>query len=245
MNILKVEDLSYSYNDVKVLENVNFSIFENEFVAIIGNNGAGKTTLLKLLTNNLQIQQGKINIKYNSIGYVKQKINNPSNFPTTVKELVLSSTYHQKGFLKYPSKKEKKEALNMIDKVGIKDLKNRLLSKLSGGQLQRAMIARALATKSSILILDEPTSGIDPSSVDSIFSLLKALSQEKSILVVTHDLNMVLKYATRIFCLENGNILELPKSQLQHEISHKHQHKDQYHDKCDHCILCEKGGNKC
>ncbi len=246
MNVLNVKNLSHSYNEVKVLEDISFSIKEKELVAIIGNNGAGKTTLLKLLTKNLQVQKGCIKYTNKNIGYVKQKVNGSNNFPTTIKELVLSSTYHQKGFLKYPSKEEKKEALENLEKVGLKGFENRLLSQLSGGQVQRAMIARAIATKAPIIILDEPTSGIDPSSIDNIFKLLKDLSINKSIIVVTHDLFMVNKYADRVLCLEDGSILELSKKQLSHELAHKHKHKDKDHNNIDHCTICNlEEDNKC
>lgn len=241
MKLLEVKDLYYSYKDFDVLKGASFDVYENELVCIIGDNGAGKTTLLNLLTGSISCVKGSITYNnVSSIGYVKQKTNKFASFPTTVKELVLSSTYNSTGFFKLPSKALKKKALQSIEKVGLKGYENSLLGSLSGGLLQRALIARAIALDSKIIILDEPTSGIDSHSVDSLFSLLKDLSKEKSIVIVTHDLFMVNKYASRIICLENGSTLDLPKKQLEHELSHRHTHKDDTHSNCDHCQICKE-----
>lgn len=234
--MVKVENLSYSYGANKVLKNINLSIDKQDFCFIIGSNGAGKSTLLNLLSGSLALREGNLLIdnktnNFTNIAYVKQK--SDSNFPTTIKELVFSALY--KGFLKFANKSDKDRAYKVIERVGLKGLENRLISSLSGGQLQRAMIARALLQDAKILLLDEPTSGIDSKSVDSIFQLLKEINKERTIIVVTHDLQMSVKYASKIYCIEDGNMLLLPKNQLKHELLHKHSHEEEVNK----CKICE------
>ena len=238
-NIIQVNNLSFSYGTQKVLKGLDFYIRKGEFVGLIGSNGSGKSTFIKLLLDELKSDFGEIQLfgqdikkfkDYRRIGYVAQNsIELGSNFPASVLEIVKLGTYSKYGFLKFGAKNK---ALQALEWVGMQKYANRLISNLSGGQKQRVMLAKALVSDCDLLILDEPTTGVDRKTSAQIYELLKqkAIQQKTAVLMVTHDSEHASKYCSRILCLGLGNFLELTKEQLELELRYHHKHIDEGED---------------
>ncbi len=203
--ILEINNLTFNYDNVNVLENINLSLNEKDFLAIIGPNGGGKSTLLKLILGILQTKNGKITIngqnptqQLSRIGYVPQNTNINTSFPIKVIEVVLMGHISdKKPFFGY-SKAEKACALGALSQVGMEDFANAKIGTLSGGQRQRVMIARALCNHPALLLLDEPTASIDVDGQKQIYELLKELNKHMTIIVVSHDISVTLNYANKV-----------------------------------------------
>lgn len=211
--IITIENLSFSYNHHPVLSDVNIDIYKGEVVSIVGPNGGGKTTLLRLILGLLKPDSGRILVDGKPpaaaskiIGYVPQRARHDNSFPITVFETVLSGRVRPFGFY---SRKDRLKAEESLDEVGLSDCIREPFSSLSGGQMQRVLIARALTTEAEILMLDEPTSNIDPSAGHSLNSLLKKLNEKMTILLVTHDTAFVASITERALCI-NKTLVEHP-----------------------------------
>lgn len=215
--ILKVENLYFDYSDTSVLRDVNFTLHKGDFLGIIGANGAGKSTLIKIILRLLPYNKGKITLfgddlsKFrdnHKIGYVSQKANSfNSDFPATVKEIVMANLYSQKGIFKRYNKADYEKMIDALKKVGMEEYKDKLIGKLSGGQQQRIFIARALISEPELLLMDEPTVGIDAKSAKQIMSILEELnSKGMTIIMTNHDTPELVRAASKllIFC-EHGN----------------------------------------
>ncbi len=203
-NIIQIENLSFAYDKELVLENVSLSVNERDFLAIIGPNGGGKSTLLKLMLGLLKPNSGTITIDGKApskalsiIGYVPQNTNVNTHFPIKVLDVVLMGHVGGKRPLFGYGKDEIACAMGSLEEVGMQSFANRKIGDLSGGQRQRVMIARALCADPKILILDEPTASIDTKGQKEIYTLLKKLNQSMTIIVVSHDLSVILEYASR------------------------------------------------
>jgi zinc transport system ATP-binding protein len=245
--LIEVEDLNFRYGNNLVLEHVSFSIERGDYVGIIGPNGSGKTTLLKILVGLLRPESGTVRIdgvpiesykKMYEIGYVPQKIaNEGSGFPVTVSEIVESGrTPIQKWFERF--RREDRAAVEKALKTaGISDLKHRLMSSLSGGQRQRVYVARALAAKPKILILDEPFVGVDVAAQRDFFEFLKRLNVKEgmTIIFVSHDIDVLSEEVKSVVCLNRG-LLCFGKPALLHDpklleklygrkVTHIHRHE--------------------
>lgn len=214
--IFEINNLSYTYTDrlekTNALKHINLKIDKGDFLAIVGPNGSGKTTLIKLILGILPMQSGEIKINgrqsrqfYNrdEIGYVSQKSNSyAKGFPATVKEVVLSGLTKKVGLFRKFKGEDKKALDEVLELLDIKDLKDKNISSLSGGQTQRVFIARALITKPSILVLDEPTVGIDAKHVRGFYDVLGKLKDKGvTILLVTHDIGVVVDQADEVACI--------------------------------------------
>ena len=236
--VIEVDKLKFDYNGVPVLDGIHFSLFERDCAALIGGNGAGKSTLMKLLLNQLPCKDGEIKLlgepiakfkRWSEIGYVPQNcVSRMEKFPATALEVVLANLYSRIGLFRFPNRQHRELAMNALKLVDMQDSANRLVRELSGGQQQRIMIARVLAAEPRLLLLDEPTNGIDSQSMDSFFMLLERLNQSEGMttLIVTHDENRASDVFHRIFCLENGSLVELNPCQLREELNHKHKHPE-------------------
>ncbi|MDR0286291.1 MAG: ABC transporter ATP-binding protein [Clostridiales bacterium] len=218
MVIVEVNNLQFGYENVQLLSNLSFSVSEGDFIGIVGSNGAGKSTLLKLIVGLMQPQSGCIKLfgteigkfkNYCRLSYVSQQAANiNSSLPATSMEIVLSGMCGKKGIFKWTSGEDREYAEYCLETVGMKDYGKRLVGKLSGGQLQRVLIAKALVNKPELMLLDEPTVGIDNKSVEYICCLLARLNEEYniSILMVTHDIPSVLSHANKLLVFsEDGN----------------------------------------
>ncbi len=204
-NKIEVEHLYFSYEDTMVLEDVDFAIDAKSFLAIIGPNGGGKTTLLKLLLGILKPTKGRITIFGKRpqevslrLGYVPQNTNINKNFPIKVMDVVLQGRLGvSKKFWGF-SKKDKKIALESLEKVGAIRFKDKKIGELSGGERQRVFIARALATEADILLLDEPTASIDSKGQIELYSTLKEINKNSGVIVISHDINIALSFADKV-----------------------------------------------
>jgi len=214
MSVLQIKNLSFSYNKQKILDNINLKVQKNDFLAIIGPNGGGKTTLLKLIIGINKIQSGEISVlgtaphkNLSNIGYVPQNTNINTTFPIKVKEVVLMGNTGEKKSLFGYSKKEISIALDALEQVGMKGYADTKIGNLSGGQRQRVFIARALCSNPKILLLDEPTSSIDAKGQKNIYALLQKLHKNITVIVVSHDISVVLEYATKVAYINKNLVL--------------------------------------
>lgn len=215
--VLKVKDLYFDYSDTSVLKNVNFTLYEGDFLGIIGSNGAGKSSLMKLILGTLPYYQGSISlfgtdikkeIPRNLIGYVSQKAASfNSSFPATVKEVVMANLYSKKGLFKRYTKNDEEQFYKVIHRVGMEGCENKLIGKLSGGQQQKVFIARALISEPKLLLMDEPTVGIDSQSVVSVMEIISDLNKQgMTIIMSNHDTPTLVDASSKllIFC-SHGN----------------------------------------
>ena len=209
MDLIQIKNLSFGYLPKKeILKNINLNIEESSFTCIIGENGSGKSTLLKCILGLVTGYKGKI-IKEKKIGYLPQKNEIQSNFPASVEEVVLSGTISDNINSIFYKKSDKQKAKAIMEKIKVYDLRKKCFSDLSGGQQQRVLIARTLCSTDRLMILDEPTNGLDPVITNQIYKLLLNLKEKESItiIMVSHDVDKALKYANRVIELKEGKII--------------------------------------
>ena len=203
-DVIDIQGVKFSYGSLPVLRDISFQVKEEEFFGIVGPNAAGKSSLLKLILGLLKPDCGNIRVLNRSpetvrshIGYVPQHPTFRRDFPITVAEVVSLGQLGCSG-----SSERSRDSFNAaINAVELNEIVDRQIATLSGGQLQRVLIARALACKPEILILDEPTANIDLPTEESIFGLLKQYNKKMSIVVVSHDIAFISGYVDRVACL--------------------------------------------
>ena len=222
---LKVKNLFVKYGEVTVLENVNFSVRKGTFTTIVGPNGGGKTTLIKAILGLIKPVKGEIYIfglppneylKKRTVGYVPQGVQERHNVPMTVEDVVFMGI--RKGYLE-PKGKFKDQVNRALEVVGMLDKKKKLIKELSGGERQRVMIARAIVSQPELLIMDEPTVGLDVESQRNFYDLVRKLKEDLmiTVLMVTHDVGFVSEYSDSILCINRRlvrhaeNVEELPR----------------------------------
>ena len=220
MKIIKVKNVSAWYGDFCALENVNFEIEEKDFTGIIGPNGGGKSTLIKILLGLKKPETGTVDIRTdhkNPFGYVPQFTTFGKDFPVSVEETVLMGLLTKKAFpyVRF-NRQDQKLACEAMAKLGIEHLKVRRINSLSGGQLQKVMIARAVVADPPILILDEPVSNIDAKSEIEIYDLLKELNKEKTVIMVSHNTSIISSYFKTLLCV-NKHVYHHDKSEMNGE----------------------------
>lgn len=214
--LIELQNISFQYDYTKVLSQLSLTIHEGDYVALLGPNGSGKSTLLKIMLGLLKPTAGHITLfgedaskfkKREWIGYVSQKANAfNGGFPATVKEVVASGLTKKLGLFKRKAKNQDALIQEALEAVDMYPYLNRNIGELSGGQQQRVFIARALIAKPKMLILDEPTVGIDKENVAIFYALMEKLNQAgMTLLIVTHDMNVIENAVTDVACL-NGKI---------------------------------------
>ena len=196
-----------------ILDDITFCIDQGIFLGVIGPNGGGKTTLLKVILGVLPMQQGRIEIFGHDlatsracramIGYVPQRSDIDQNFPATALDVILMGAVAKTGMFRRIPAETRRRALQLLDTVGIADLANRPIGRMSGGQQQRVYIARALINEPRLLILDEPTVGLDSNSQKQFLHLVQELKNEfqLTVIMVSHDVGQLSHYADQIACL--------------------------------------------
>ena len=208
--VIAFKNVFFSFDKLSVIKHGNFKIFPNEFIGIIGPNGGGKTTALKLMLGFLKPQKGMISILNRFpkqarcfIGYVPQTKIYDKQFPISVLEFILTGALSQLSFFgRYP-KIVYQKAKDLLFLFDLKKYQDFPFSSLSGGQAQKALLARALIGNPKILLLDEPTANIDAQTEKQIFTFLKKLKKTKTILMVTHNFDAILKNVDRVLCFQN------------------------------------------
>lgn len=211
--VISLENIDFAYDNKTVLNKVNLNIERGSFMGLVGPNGGGKTTLIKIILGLLTPDHGSVKLldqpiesftNWNHIGFVSQKANSFNRgFPATVFEVVSMGLTAKIGYLKFFRKNHKEKVLHAIKQVGMEDYTYQNIGNLSGGQQQRVFIARALVSEPELLILDEPTVGVDYKNVQRFYELLHQLNVEQNItlLLVTHDTGALTAHATDVVCL--------------------------------------------
>ncbi len=218
--IVQMEHVSFEYNSARVLDDINFTISAGEFVGIIGPNGSGKTTLLRLILGLLTPQEGSVLLfgkkshlgqNAQEIGYIPQKVTQlETRFPITVEEVVALGRVSQRGLFRQLNFDDRQAITEALDLVQLTQQRGRLITDLSGGQQQRVFIAKALATRPKVLILDEPTVGVDIESQEKFYQLLAQLNKEHglTIIIVSHDIDVVVNEVSTVLCVNKTLIYD-------------------------------------
>jgi zinc/manganese transport system ATP-binding protein/zinc transport system ATP-binding protein len=215
--IVELGRVSFGYGSKPVLENIDLHLHHGQFAALVGPSGAGKTTLLRLILGTLQPSHGTISIAGRSlnggpaprVAYVPQLETVDWNFPVTVEQAVLMGRVRNRSLLPWPSRDEKRRVLEVLEQLDIAQLAKQHIRDLSGGQQQRVFLARALIAEPDLLVLDEPTTGVDMRVAETILHLLGDLNQRGiTILLTTHDLNAAAAHVPWIICLNREIIAQ-------------------------------------
>lgn len=216
--IIKTKNLSVHYGRTEALKNVSFEIERGDFVGLAGPNGAGKSTLIKAILGLLPPSKGEIELfgetretfnEWGKIGYLPQKFSTINAlFPATVDEVVMLGLLSQKKFPKRITASDRKKVDDILQELDISDLRKRMLPELSGGQQQKAFLARALVSSPEILIFDEPGTALDPESRESFFQLIQKLNKQNgiAIILITHDTGYIGQYANKLLYIDKSVI---------------------------------------
>lgn len=246
--ILLVKNLYFGYGPMEALCDISFAVNKGDYIALVGPNGAGKTTLIKTILGLTDKYKGMVELfgqnardfdNWGLVGYLPQRVNafNPL-FPATVKEVVGLGLLSQKNFPKTFIKSDKNKIKQALDVMGIADIKDKLVSELSAGQQQRVFLVRALVSNPALLILDEPSTALDPQTHENFYGLMEKLNKDKgiTIILVTHDTAQIGQYANKMLYLDKkvvfyGSFADFCKSKemsdyfgqfSQHLICHQH-----------------------
>ena len=210
--IFECKDVTLGYENKVVAKNLNFKIDKGDYLCVVGENGTGKSTLIKTLLGLIKPLNGEViaNVQgknHKGVGYLPQQTQAQKDFPASVWEVVLSGVLNNDHRCPFYNKKDKAEAEKNMEKLNILDLKKRCYRELSGGQQQRVLLARALCATDSVLILDEPVTGLDPAASMEFYETIKDLNKKENvtIIMVSHDIKNALNYATHILHLEQEN----------------------------------------
>lgn len=221
--LIESRNLSFFYEDTCILKEISFKVEAGEYIGIIGPNGGGKTTLLKLIMGFLTPTSGTLTLSgrlpsqaRNEVGYVPQAMRFDRQFPISVFELVLSGRLSKLPWYGVYCSEDKCIASETIELLGLKEFQNAPFGTLSGGQAQRALIARALVSKPKLLLLDEPTANVDARAESEIYELLNSLRGKMTILMVTHDLSTAIDQVQRVLCVQRTLISLLPENVCEH-----------------------------
>jgi zinc transport system ATP-binding protein len=221
--VVELSNVAFGYTASPVVEDISLRIETGEYVAVVGPNGSGKSTLMKLMLGLLRPDEGDAKLFGEPshafddgarIGYVAQHASASKEMPITVREVVKMGRFPHVGFGRL-SAEDNRIVDEALETVGMTGFANRRVTKLSGGQRQRAFIARALASEADLLVLDEPTVGVDAESVDAFYALLESLNASGiTILLIEHDLSAVTEHAERVVCLNREIYFDGPTDEF-------------------------------
>ena len=188
--LVRIENVSTGYENKVILNDISLTIHKNDFIGVIGPNGGGKTTLIRLILK--------------KIGYLPQINNVDKDFPISVEEVILSGLQSSKGLFGKYGHKEKEKVYRIMQECGIEHIARKSIGEISGGQLQRTFLSRALISEPELLILDEPNTYVDNKFEKELYELLKSLNKDMAILMVTHDLGTISSYVKSIACVNRS-----------------------------------------
>lgn len=219
MALVSLRDVSVAYNGLIALEKVNLDIYEDDFVGIIGPNGGGKTTLINAIigmlphTGAIELSPSLFDGKKRLIGYMPQQTHFDRSFPISVRETILSGLQSERGFTSRYSKNDRKRVDELVEMAGLQAIADRQIGEISGGQLQRALLCRAIIMKPRLLILDEPANFVDNRFENELYTMLKELNSQMAIIMVSHDIGTITSVVKSIVCVNrtvhrhNSNII--------------------------------------
>lgn len=239
--LILVENVSFSFNGLEVIQNVSFAISPGDFLALIGPNGSGKTSLIRIILGILKPSTGRIVLlgeelsqftQWQRIGYVPQKATHMDPyFPASVREVVAMGLLSKKRFPRLFTRQDEAAIDRALDQVDMKALKNRRIGELSGGQQQRVFIARAIVNGPDVLFLDEPTAGVDADTQARFYEMLADLNRKEglTIVLITHDFGIITKHVNKVACLNqrlffHGTHDEFCSSSVVQELLHGEHH---------------------
>jgi ABC-type Mn2+/Zn2+ transport system ATPase subunit len=217
---IRLQDVNLGYQGRAVLERVSFAVERGEFIVLLGPNGAGKTTILRSVLGLIPVLAGRIDYGFDRLtsppGYVPQGEKLSPIFPLTVLDVVLMGTYGRLAPLRPVGRRQRQIAGRCLEQVGLTELARRSFWELSGGQKQRVLIARALGVEPVLLLLDEPTAGVDPDAAVSIMELIAQLNRDRglTVVLVTHQLPLVQRLASSVVWVEDGRAQKAPAASM-------------------------------
>lgn len=224
--IIKIEHLAAGYEGKEVLHDVNLTIYQDDYLGIIGPNGGGKTTLMRLILGLMKPTEGSISyykdghaVKEITMGYLPQYNDLDKQFPISVYEVVLSGLNKTKSLFAHFGKKHQQLVAETLERMQLSDLKDRHIGALSGGQLQRVLLARAIVSKPDVVILDEPNTYIDRRFQKQMYEMLEQINKECAIIIVSHDIAEVLNNVKHIACVNHHlhyhDTADMPREKLE------------------------------
>jgi zinc transport system ATP-binding protein len=207
--LFEMNSLSASYGANVILDDVNFRVNENDFIGVIGPNGGGKTTLLRVILGLLKPAKGTLVfnselLNGNKIGYLPQMSTGDINYPVTVRDIILSGLMIRKGVISRMSVSDKIKANNVIEELGLADMSKSTLNELSGGQIQRVFLGRAIIGDPKLLLLDEPGNFVDTTFENDFYEKLRELNQRMAILMVSHDIGTISSHIKSFACVNRS-----------------------------------------
>ena len=208
MAIVELIGVSAGYSEEIILRDINLLVNPNDFIGIIGPNGGGKTTLVKIILGLIKPVKGEIRWQTDNdlihVGYLPQTTRNDKQFPVSVKEVVLSGLMSSKNFIGQYNRKDREKVIEVLELMGISHLANKNVGDLSGGQMQRVFLGRAIVSEPQLLILDEPNTFVDNRFEHDLYELLKDLNNKMAILMVSHDVGTITSYVKTIACVNRN-----------------------------------------
>jgi zinc transport system ATP-binding protein len=204
--LLELRTISAGYESNIVLRDIDFKVSENDFIGVIGPNGGGKTTLLKVILGQIKPLNGSIIfntdlLKMTKIGYLPQMSAGDTSFPVTVLDVVLSGLMIHKGVVAFITVEDRRKAENVIEELGLREIRRSPLNELSGGQLQRVFLARAIIGSPALLLLDEPANFVDATFENDFYEKLHDLNERMAILMVSHDVGTISSHVKSFACV--------------------------------------------
>lgn len=252
MILLQAEQLHIAYGSTDILRDISFQVQTGDYLGIVGPNGSGKSTLIRAMLGLVPVTSGSIRLlgqplslfnDWQKIGYLPQRLSfaNP-HFPATVEEIVRLGFIGKNGPKRRIDASEAKQLEEILARMGIIDLRQQLIGQLSGGQQQRALLARALVGRPALLLLDEPTTALDPETREDFYAIVKELNRDlgTAIILITHDTWNIGQYAKRFVYLDktvifDGTFAEFCASAEMTSFFGEHSNKTIYHHHGDHC----------
>ncbi|MCU4154770.1 metal ABC transporter ATP-binding protein [Carboxylicivirga sp. A043] len=216
--LIQLNNISAAYDNNVVLSHVNLEVNPSDFIGIIGPNGGGKTTLLKIILNLIKPISGELlKAKSLNVGYLPQVNTIDKQFPITIKDVILSGNYATNQWWKKPGKELQHKVSELLEFIGLENSHNESIGELSGGQMQRVFLCRALISNPNLLILDEPNTYVDKSFEANLYKLLSELNDDMAILLVSHDVGTISSMVKTIACV-NGGLHYHPSNKITNEV---------------------------